>query len=118
MKYIYLLLFVILLFSSCEKDQDIPVRYLATDAISGYNVIFRTGEGTLITDSVVAASAQDKWEYTFNAKKGDIVYLSAIYKDINSGIKLVIYVDGKIYKQASNQYDTTNYLIVSGAVPY
>ena len=101
MKNSLLLLFVILVFASCEKNADIPIRYFATDAISDYTVTYRTGDGNLVSENVAAASAQDTWEYNFKAKKGDIVYLSGICKDINSGIKLILYVEGKIYKQAT-----------------
>ncbi len=118
MKKIIFVILIILAFAACEKKADIPVRYLATDAVSGFTLTYRNSAGNLITEEVNVASTEDKWDYSYKAKKGEIVYLSAIYKDITSGIKLAILVDGKIYKQASSQYDTINYVIVSGTIPY
>jgi len=63
-------------------------------------------------------SAQDVWRYTYLANEGDIVYVSGNYKDLNSALKIVIKIDGKIYKQAANEGDTLAYLIVSGVIPY
>jgi len=118
MKKVILVILVIFTFAACEKKEDIPVRYLATDAVSGFTVTYRNSAGDLITEEVTVASTEDEWDYSFKARKGDIVYLSAIYTDITSGIKLVLLVDGKIYKQASSQHDTIKYVIVSGTIPY
>ncbi len=118
MKKVILVILVIFTFAACEKKEDIPVRYLATDAVSGFTVTYLNSAGDLITEEVTVASTEDEWDYSFKAKKGDIVYLSAIYTDITSGIKLVLLVDGKIYKQASSQHDTIKYVIVSGTIPY
>ncbi|MBL7139011.1 MAG: hypothetical protein ISS17_09580 [Bacteroidales bacterium] len=118
MKKIILVLLVTFTCIACEKNEDIPVRYQATDAVAGFTVTYRNNAGDLITEEVTVASAEDEWNFSFKAKKGDIVYLSAIYKEITSGIKLAILIDGKVYKQASSQYDTINYVIVSGTVPY
>jgi hypothetical protein len=111
---------ILILFSlfSCEKSSDVTVKYLATDAISPYTVTYRVASGDLVTEEVAAASAQDEWSYSFIASEGEIVYLSANYKEITSGIKVMILIDGKIYKQASSQYDTIKYIIVSGTIPY
>jgi len=118
MKKLILLILVIIAFTACEKNADIPVRYLANDAVSDFTVTYRNSTGDLITEEVNAASTEDEWSYSFTANKGDIMYLSAIYKDIASGIRLSILVNGKVYKQASSQYDTISYVIVSGTVPY
>ena len=118
MKKVILVILVVFTLNACEKRADIPVRYLATDAVSDFTVTYRNSSGSLITEEVNVASTEDEWNFYFKAKKGDIVYLSAIYKDITSGIKLAILVDGKIYKQASSQYDTIKYVIVSGTIPY
>ncbi|MDD3877382.1 MAG: hypothetical protein PHT69_12240 [Bacteroidales bacterium] len=49
---------------------------------------------------------------------GDPVSKSgASYKDINSAIQVKVFVDGKVYKQASTKYDTTMFVTVSGVVP-
>jgi len=117
-KKIIFVILIIFTFTACEKKADIPVRYLATDAVSDFTVTYRNNAGDIVTETVTASSTEDKWEHSFKATKGDIVYLSAIYKDITSGIKLAILVDGKVYKQASSQYDTIKYVVVSGTIPF
>jgi len=115
----YLLLIILLpLLLSCEKNGDIPVRYHATGAVSPFTVTYLDETGSLVTLQVPVESAEDEWDYAFTSSKGEIVYLSAIYKDITSGINLSILIDGKIYKQASSQFDTIHYVIVSGTIPY
>ncbi|MBN1199074.1 MAG: hypothetical protein JXA23_06965 [Bacteroidales bacterium] len=103
---------------SCEKNADIPVRYHATGAISPFTVTYLDETGSLVTLQIPVASAEDEWDYSFTSRQGEIVYLSAIYKDITSGINLSILVDGKIYKQASSNFDTIHYVIVSGTIPF
>ena len=118
MKKVLFVILAVFMFAACEKGQDIPVKYQATDAVSDFTVTYLNSAGDLITETVTASSTEERWEHSFKANKGDIVYLSAIYKDITSGIKLAILVDGKVYKQASSQYDTLKYVIVSGTVPF
>jgi len=105
-------------FTACEKRADKMVKYVATDAISDYTLNYRDETGTLQTKTVAAESAVDKWNYSFIVEQGEIVYLSGKYNDINSALKLIIYVDGKIYKQSNSVGDTLKYLTVSGVVPY
>jgi hypothetical protein len=52
------------------------------------------------------------------ADEGEIVFVSAIYKDINSRINVRILIDGKVYKQGASKYDTVRYVTVSGTVPF
>lgn len=118
MKRLLFLAAVLLFLVSCEENTVKSVRYHATGAISLFTVTYLNEAGTLITEEVPAASAEDEWDYSFSEKQGEIVYLSANYKDISSGINLAILIDGKIYKQASSQHDTISYVIVSGTIPY
>lgn len=118
MKRFLVVLTLLMALISCEKNTDIPVRYHATGAISPFTVTYLDETGSLVTLQVPVASAEDEWNYSFTSKQGEIVYLSAIYKDITSGINLSILIDGKIYKQASSNYDTIHYVIVSGTIPY
>jgi len=50
--------------------------------------------------------------------KGDIVYLSAIYYDSTSFVKIQILVDGKVYKEGSNNERPEEYITISGTIPY
>ena len=103
---------------SCTKNQQVKVTYQTTGAISAYNLFYQDGDGTLKQITVQPQSAQDRWTYNFTGEQGDIVYVSGNYKDPNSSLKIMIKVDGKIYKQASNEGDTLRFLTVSGVVPF
>jgi enterochelin esterase-like enzyme len=105
-------------FTACEKREDKMIKYVATDAVSNYSLKYRDANGILQTVSVEAESAQDTWSISQVVEQGDIVYLSGKYQDVNSALKLIIYVDGKIYKQSNSIGDTLKYLTVSGVVPY
>ena len=94
------------------------VKYVATDAVSNFTLNFRDAAGILQSEKVQAESALDKWNYSFVVEQGEIVYLSGKYEDVNSSLKLIVYIDGKIYKQSSSIGDTLKYLIVSGVIPY
>jgi hypothetical protein len=107
-----------IIFAACEKSGQIPVKYIATEAIADYEISYRNQNGDLIKETVAAQSAQDKWEFGFMAEKGEIVYVSGKYDDINSSLRLIIWVDGKVYKQGFSAADTLKYLTVSGVVPY
>ena len=118
MKKIILLLATITVFmASCTKNSQVKVTYETTGAISEYNLYY-LDKGTMQETIVQPQSAQDKWNFSFTGDEGDIVYISGKYRDPNSAMKIMIKVDGKIYKQASNEGDTLKYLTVSGVVPY
>lgn len=103
---------------ACSKNKQVTVTYQATGSISQYNLHYTDQNGVLDEAIVLPQSAQDKWVFSFVGEEGDIVYLSGKYGDINSGLNLVIKLDGKIYKQAAGEGDTLNYITVSGVVPY
>jgi hypothetical protein len=117
-KKIIFLLLTGMVFYSCTKNQQVKVTYETTGAISAYNLYYQEGDGTLKQTTVEPQSAQDKWTYSFTGEQGDIVYVSGNYKDPNSALKMLIKVDGKIYKQGSNEGDTIRFLTVSGVVPF
>jgi hypothetical protein len=116
-RIIYVLTFLLLLIS-CQKTNEKQINYIVTKSISGFDVNYRTADGTLIKEKVETTSAEDRWTYSFVAEEGDIVFLSTIYKDISSAINVQILIDGKVYKQGSSKYDTVNYVTVSGTVPF
>ncbi len=108
---------VIMMLFSCEKQEDKKVEYIATNAVSDFHLSYLMPSGELKSETITAGSMQDKWNYSFVAQQGDIVYISGKYKDINSGLKLIILIDGKVYKQAYTEGDTVNFVTVSGVVP-
>jgi uncharacterized lipoprotein YehR (DUF1307 family) len=118
-KNIFIVLIIALVaLSACEKREDKMVKYQATGATSDFTISYRDMEGVLQSQTINAQSTQDKWDYSFMSEQGQIVYLSGKYADIQSSLTLIIYVDGKVYKQGSSIGDTLKYLTVSGVVPY
>jgi hypothetical protein len=117
-KIVVYVVFALFFLASCEKETTYPVTYRITNSDSGFNVNYRDADGALQSEKVTTQSAEDVWSYSFNALEGDIVFVSAIYKDINSAIRIQVYIDGKVYKEGSSTGDTTKYLTVSGTVPY
>jgi hypothetical protein len=115
--HIILIAIGIFILSSCTKNNQVKVTYETTGAISAYSLNYLEN-GNMINTSVNPQSSQDKWTYSFTGDQGDIVYVSGKYSDPNSALKIMIKVDGKIYKQASNEGDTLKFLTVSGVVPY
>jgi hypothetical protein len=119
MKYLTLLIIGLsILSTSCSKTNKKNITYIATDAISEFDLQYLNENNELTKIKVMPQSAQDEWHYNYIADDGDIVYISGNYSDIQSSLKLMILIDGKVYKQASNEADTLGYLIVSGTVAY
>jgi hypothetical protein len=118
MKKLVYILPLLLILISCEKTKEKQVSYIITRSVSGFDVNYRIADGSLLQEHIETASAQEKWQYSFTAEEGDIVFVSAIYKDITSAISVQILIDGKVYKQGSSSQDTVRYVTVSGTVPY
>jgi uncharacterized lipoprotein NlpE involved in copper resistance len=117
-KIIILILMATLMMAGCEKRDEKQVKYVATGAISEFTIKYRDKDGIVKTEIFEAQSTLDEWVYSFVEEQGEIVYASGFYKDISSGLKIMILVNGKVYKQASSLGDTINYLTVSGVIPY
>lgn len=118
MKKILILLVIVFAFISCEKDNyERKVKYLVTKSISGFDVTFLNENGDMIKESIIAGSENDQWTYSYDAGRGDIVYISVLDTLPTSFVKVQILVDGKIYKQASRDDDYMKPLTVSGVVP-
>lgn len=103
---------------SCEDQHPRQVKYIATEAISPYTITYLDQAGNLVKQTIQAQNLRERWEYSFKANKGDLVYISGFYKDIHSSLRLMILVDGKVYKQGYSAGDTVRFLTVSGVVPY
>ena len=112
------LLFIILLMFSCDKADEVIVKYSVSDNNSGFRVNYLNEAGQLITEEVEVSSAQDIWSYSYSADRGQIIFISAIYNDINDEIKVALLIDGKTFKQGYSKQDTVKYVTVSGTVPY
>ena len=117
-KIVLIITGLVILLASCSETNEKKVTYISTGAISAYNLQYLNDNNELIKTEVVPQSAQDEWVYNYIEDYGEIVYISGHYSDINSSLKIMILIDGKVYKQASNEADTLGYLTVSGTVPY
>lgn len=115
LKAIWLLLFMVCL--SCSKEYESRVEYRITDSASGFDLRYLDENGMMIIDKIVTSSAEEIWQYDYMASEGDIVFVSANYKDIESAIKVQVLIDGKIYKEAATEADTSTFVTVSGVVP-
>lgn len=114
-----LLFFVILFVAACEpNDDEHRVTYRISDNESGFSVSYRDEQGDIQRKSVDVSSAEDIWTYAFTGTEGDIVYVSANYKDPETGINVEILLNGKVFLQESSLYDTLNFVTVSGSIPY
>jgi len=119
MKKHFIILFILsITLLACEKREEKSVKYITTSATSAYDISYRNQSGDLIKETITPESKQDQWVYSYKAEQGDIVYISGNYKDITSGLKVMILVDGKVYKQGSTIGDTISFVTVSGVVPY
>lgn len=119
MKYNILIIIIVslVILFGCTKDNERQVKYVITDSVSGFTVRYLDESGQIITDMITTQSAEDKWAYEYRANDGDIVFVSANYKDPLSAIKVQIYIDGKVYKQAVSKQDTISFITISGVVP-
>jgi hypothetical protein len=113
-----MILVISLLSTACQKENEVKVTYIETDAVSAYNLQYLDTDAVLMKTTISPESAQDQWKFEFMGNQGDIVYVSGNYKDINSALTIMILLDGKVYKTASNEGDTLKYLTVSGTIPY
>ncbi len=119
MKQIGLFLFAVLLFSACNKeDETVVVQYKASNGYSNTQIKYRDAEGVLVSGNIDFPGGEDVWTYGFDGKKGDIVFISAIYYDSTSSITLQILLDGKIFKEATSNNETDEILTISGTIPY
>lgn len=117
-KLIYLSV-VLLMLSACEKDdENVMISYKVSNAYADTDISYRNIDAQIITETIEFESAEDIWNYSMELKRGDIVYLSAIYHDTTSSVKLQILVDGKVFKEGSNNNEPGKYLTVSGSIPY
>jgi len=117
-KKLIFLIAVLLATAACEQNNSVKITYYITDSDSGFEVNYRNENGELVNENVVTQSESDVWRYDFVGEKGDIVFMSAIYYDSESKLKVQVRMDGKVFKEAYSEYDITNFVVVSGTVPY
>ncbi|MCD4735999.1 MAG: hypothetical protein K8R53_08150 [Bacteroidales bacterium] len=107
------------IFCNCEKENEHQlIKYQISNAVSEVSFSYRINNGNLKEESILFNSKEDIWKYTFEANKGDIVYISARYTDSISSVTATILINGKIYKQGLSNNEPNKYVTVSGVVPY
>jgi hypothetical protein len=114
--YIFVLVFLVM---ACDKDeQSVHVTYRLSNSISDTDLFYRNIDGQIVKETVLIEGEEDVWTKPLEMNNGDIVYLSAIYYDSISSVKIQILVDGKVYKEASSNMVSEKYVTISGTVPY
>ncbi|MCD4695912.1 MAG: hypothetical protein K8S16_06685 [Bacteroidales bacterium] len=118
MNKLILLVFIILA-ASCTKDNEtLFVEYRVSGAYTSTEIAYKDDGSKLIKKTIDFNSPEDEWSYHTEYTRGEIVYLSAVYYDSLSSVDVQIFIDGKIFKQASSVNEPTKYVIVSGTIPY
>lgn len=114
--YIFAILLIIL---SCEKErEEVTVKYRVSNAYAETELTYQDGDASLISEAVDFESAEDIWEYSFTGTRGEIIYISAVYHDSTSSVKVELLLDGKAYKVGSSNQEPNKYITVSGTIPY
>jgi len=108
-----------LLTVSCETSNSRKVSYFVTNSQSGFSVSYLDENNTIQSSYISTGSKNDKIVVaTYMADPGDIVYVSVLDTTTSSFVKVRIFVDDKIYKEASRTNENTMPVTVSGAIPY
>jgi len=118
MKKLLFIPFVLMLFISCEKENNnVKVEYRLTKAHNVLDIQFKALEESLI-DQTIDFSSREDWTYTYESKAGNILFLSARCTAKDSLAVLQILIDGKIYKEKTGINEPGKYEIVSGTIPF
>ena len=121
-KYFSIIILAIfsILFVACEKQTDnVKVTYRIIYFQDGFEVLYRHDSDSLFKQKVEGVyTLATPWIYSFEAKKGDILYVSMKDTIINSYSRVQILIDGKIYKEKARTQDRLMPVTVSGVVPY
>lgn len=114
--YIFALLLIIL---ACEKErEEVTVKYRVSNAYSETELKYQDGDANLKSEVVNFESTEDIWDYSFTGNRGDIIYISTVYHDSTSSVKVEILLDGKTFKVGSSTHEPDKYITVSGTIPF
>lgn len=119
-KIIFLVFILFVTLVSCNKEaHKKEIVYLVSNSLAGFNASYLDETASIKTSYFTTASANDKVKIsTFLADEGDIIYLSVRDTATLSFVKVFIFINGQVYKQASRTNDKTMPVTVSGTVPY
>ncbi len=119
LRLIFLLIPLFLWLAACEKEDSHTVSYMVTNSETGFTARYSNEAPVVQTATYSTQSKSDKIVVSsWLAESGDIVYISVLDTTPDSYVQVRVYVDGKIYKQASRTNDNTMPVTVSGVVPY
>jgi hypothetical protein len=110
---------VVITITSCEKENAHKVSYMVSSSVAGFNVSYLDNSGELQSMHITTQSANDKKNLcTWYGNEGDIVYISVTDTAASSYVKVKIFVDDKVYKEATRTNVATMPVTVSGCIPY
>lgn len=116
---ILFLLIIVASFTACDKERERKISYFVTNSVDGFSISYRDADGLIQTTWIDTQSKTDKVVvYSYYADPGEIVYMSVTDTVSTSFVQAKIYVDDKVYKEASRTDNTTMPVTVSGSVPY
>ncbi|MBN2175080.1 MAG: hypothetical protein JW731_13180 [Bacteroidales bacterium] len=119
MKKLIFVAFVLLVIFACdEENSPVKVQYRVSDAYAETHISYQNESGSLESETINFQSAEDTWNYSFEAKHGDIVYISAQYADTASSVNISILLDGKVYKEKYSESEPGKIITVSGTIPF
>jgi hypothetical protein len=117
-KFVYIILFFMVA-AGCEKESGpVNITYRVSQSYSPVDITFLNREGNLENRIVEFSGIQDVWQKSLQLLPGEIVYLSAVYGDPASAVKVQIIADGKVFKEGSSVQQPNVYVTVSGVIPY
>ncbi|MEZ5082568.1 MAG: hypothetical protein R2750_03850 [Bacteroidales bacterium] len=117
-KLIHLMIVLVIVFSCSKENETLKVEYRVSEASAATDITYRNAESEMISETVEFNSSEDAWNLVTDMKRGDIVFVSALYHDSTSSVNVQVLVDGKIIKQKSSVNEPEKYVIASGTVPY
>lgn len=119
-KIAVILIIIPLVMISCNKAaKQKKVLYMVTNSQAGFKASYRQADGSLFSEYRATGSGNDKVTLTsYLANQGDIVYISVLDTAKSSFVTVFVYIDGKVYKQASRTDNATMPVTVSGIIPF
>ena len=84
-----------------NKDKGV-VKFKVTGSADQYNITYKKCEDCQATQ---IPSVKNKWKYSFRAKKGDYVYVSAQSNQKGKTVNVEISYKGKTFQQESGEGD-------------
>lgn len=135
MKKIIFIILIIIAATACQKEyQDQKVRYMVlqkNNLTQPFTVSYLDETGATITETI--DNSETAWEYSWDGKPGDLLYMHMRYHEnlgnnpnMNSVFRVMIKVDNEIFKEAynfdrleiANGTDSTYVIHLSGTIPY